>query len=505
MLEIKKISDLEAANQAQDEYDLPVSTGTGIDAVKKISFAIIKVWITQLVNSLLAGVTQGPQGPAGAAGAQGIQGAQGNQGIQGNDGPKGDKGDQGVSGPVGIQGPKGDTGERGLQGIQGMQGIQGAKGDQGDQGPAGADGVSIYNLSSPATRQVGGVNIGDAISGLGIDVLLQKVLAPYSLPTITNTLLTPSPSQYNTQNVVYSVVFRWLQNVGTSAFVSGQIQYKRSSGSAWTNLTTTIVPVNASTNDATATVTLNTAGVNNDGVDFRVVFTDTTQANTSSIYTATFLAYSAPGISFSIGTTTRELGNINTTISGTITRNSPNIALTNYQVQYQLNGAGGWNNVGAPIAAAGASQAISVIHNDVALVNSTSLVYRVVVLDVQTSTTSSTQTINFVGRSGLGYLTTNSAAFADLIGMSNAVITNGKSRTITGVTATGGKYTWYWYTSSAGDLSSIIQDGALPVFGAFTKQAADVTGLNGFGATVTLRAYCSNSTDAFNNRSLAFS
>ena len=91
-----------------------------------------------------------------------------------------------------------------------------------------------------------------------------------------------------------------------------------------------------------------------------------------------------------------------------------------------------------------------------------------------------------------------------ILSFGNSSLTNNKNRTINGVTASGGKYTYYAYASSAGDLTSIIQDGAAPVLGAFTK-LTDISGTNSFGASVTYRVYKSNATDAFTNNSLAFS
>jgi hypothetical protein len=91
-----------------------------------------------------------------------------------------------------------------------------------------------------------------------------------------------------------------------------------------------------------------------------------------------------------------------------------------------------------------------------------------------------------------------------ILSFGNSYLTNNKNRTINGVTASGGKYTYYAYASSAGNLTSIIQDGAAPVLGAFTK-LTDISGTNSFGASVIYRVYKSNATDAFTNNSLAFS
>lgn len=58
------------------------------------------------------------------------------------------------------------------------------------------------------------------------------------------------------------------------------------------------------------------------------------------------------------------------------------------------------------------------------------------------------------------------------------------------------KFTYIVYPSDYGDLSSIIQDGATPVLGGFTKQT-DRTANNEGGISKTWRIYKSNSTGAF--------
>jgi hypothetical protein len=61
-----------------------------------------------------------------------------------------------------------------------------------------------------------------------------------------------------------------------------------------------------------------------------------------------------------------------------------------------------------------------------------------------------------------------------------------------------GNYTYILYPASYGDLSTIIQNGALPVLGAFTK-LGDYTITNAYGASISVRVYKSNSDKAFSN------
>ncbi|MBC6988928.1 hypothetical protein [Hymenobacter sp. BT491] len=107
-------------------------------------------------------------------------------------------------------------------------------------------------------------------------------------------------------------------------------------------------------------------------------------------------------------------------------------------------------------------------------------------------------------KSYFGYSTSPSLSATQLVALGNGQLQSGRARTVSGVTAAGGAYTYYAYEASSGDLSSIILDGAAPVLGAFTR-LPDATGTNALGAPVTLRVYRSNAVNAFTNNSLAFS
>ncbi len=280
-----------------------------------------------------------------------------------------------------------------------------------------------YTRSSPATRNVGGINIGDSLTGLGWDVLFEKILAPYTAPTISNTVLTPSVSNFNQQNVTYNATFRWVQNVGTPAFVSAQVQYRRGSSGSWTNLTTSVATVNSTTKDASASVTVNTSGVDNTQIQFQCVFVDG-QSNTSTPATATFAAYGTPTVTgISVGSTSHEHGDMSSTFVATINRVSPNVPLVSYQPQYQVNG-GSWNNIGSPVSASGATQAVSFTHNDTSLYAANSIGYRILVADAITSAVASAvATVNFYYREWWGSVAALPSSSADVRAISNTQLT----------------------------------------------------------------------------------
>lgn len=68
--------------------------------------------------------------------------------------------------------------------------------------------------------------------------------------------------------------------------------------------------------------------------------------------------------------------------------------------------------------------------------------------------------------------------------------------TCTAANDTLGNFTYIIYPASYGDLTGIIQNGATPVLGAFTK-LGDYTVTNAYGASILVRVYKSNADKAF--------
>ena len=228
-----------------------------------------------------------------------------------------------------------------------------------------------YAGRTPATRNVGGISVGDSLAGYTLETLLQEIIAPYTPPTLSLVSLSPTSSFYNQQSITYNVTFRWAQNVGTTDFVSAQIQYKRGADFVWNNLTTNVVG-GSSQKDASAAVSLNTAGVNNDTVQFRATFVDE-ESNTTDVVTSTFASYASPTVLFSGSFTpaltaggyqVRSLSTAFTgSIGGTFTRNSPNVNLTTYKVSRDYNDSN-FTDLNSLTAISGIGGAISPILTD---------------------------------------------------------------------------------------------------------------------------------------------
>ena len=77
-----------------------------------------------------------------------------------------------------------------------------------------------------------------------------------------------------------------------------------------------------------------------------------------------------------------------------------------------------------------------------------------------------------------------------------------RAKTVSGVTTTAGQYYVYAYPQALGNLTSIIQNGSIPVLSAFNK--TNVTYTNAAGLSITLNVYTSANDGAFTNATLNF-
>lgn len=117
--------------------------------------------------------------------------------------------------------------------------------------------------------------------------------------------------------------------------------------------------------------------------------------------------------------------------------------------------------------------------------------------------TSASVAITFLYKRYIGVTTASSITESVIKGLASSELASSKSKTITGVTASGTQYYVIAYPTALGALSSIIQDGATPVLSAFTRTTVSVT--NAAGYTQDYYVYRSNNVGAFTNAKLALS
>jgi hypothetical protein len=263
-------------------------------------------------------------------------------------------------------------------------------------------------------------------------------------------------------------------------------------------------------------------------LQYRFTVTDTAGATRTVFTNISPADYSTPSLSPSLtpSATTRYRGDLSSTYSGTLTRNSANVSLNTYKIQRELTNGNSWTDItpAINITTNPASTAISLYHFDPATVNSAHLRFRTVytddftsylVLSPQVVTSSTTTNIvfrhkNAVFHSSNASLTVSDIDAVPLVGSDivlGARLMDAKARgsvtnrILVSPTPTGSEYTYYVYAASEPDVSTIILDGATSIYtdtggGAWFKMA-DVTGLNIHGATVTYKVYRTNSTGSF--------
>ena len=390
---------------------------------------------------------QGIQGITGATGATGSQGIQGNTGagIQGNTGATGSQGFQGNTGSTGATGAgiQGNTGATGSQGIQGNTGATGATG-AGIQGNTGATGVGytgaevrsnyLYVQKLFADGSTAEVNLGylgptgsqfvfdsdltaafgagkffgkyvqgDTIPAIGktaVEVIKDALIAALA-PTVSLTSSTTIPFNQTAISNILGLTYT-INSLGAS--VSGvTLEWRRNSAGAYTTLST-------NTGITAFTHTLTDSAFNSQAFNYRYTVRDSVGATAEATKNITPTAYSAPTRTITLtGTnttspetsTSREKGNVASTISAVITRNSPNVEITSWQWQYQENGAGAYSDIGTANVVTGNPSSVSTGATGHSTANTvSSAVYRLKVTDayqdsISSSVTTNSSTINY--------------------------------------------------------------------------------------------------------------
>ncbi len=324
-------------------------------------------------------------------------------------------------------------------------------------------------------------------------------------PTLT---LTSSTTIAFNQTAIDNILnfTKTINSVGATV-ATAVVEWRRNNTGSWTTLTsnTAAVTFTHSLTDGAFSGSSNGIGNDTQPFNYRYTVTDTAGGTKQVLLNITPAIYVAPTKTISAGSTTRERGNVESSVTSTATRQSSLVPIQTLTLQYSLNNTD-WFTLDGPTDVGTSGGALDEVHNDSALVDTNNIYYRLKVIDSFVTSYSSTITINFIYASGLGYRTTAPSTIAHIESdlASNKTLTDSRARTINGVTATDGKKVYYWYRAGAGDLTSIFNGPEL-VTSAFHKLVAgDITGLNAFGATVTFRVYETNDPDAFVDANLQF-
>lgn len=410
-------------------------------------------------------------------------GPQGDPGPQGSIGPAGPGGTQGVPGPPGPVGPIGLTwsglwsatssyesnyavgfasaswfctsavtgssiglspsigsanwallAAQGSPGEQGVQGPDGPQGYQGIQGPTGPQGDS-FTFSAPILvslvtgRSFGRYVNGDTIPATGkttAEVMLMALTQEIP-PTVT--LSSSTTISFNQTAISNVLNFGYTINSLGATATSVLLERRRNGIGSWIGLTNSIVLT-------TYTDTLTDSAFNTQVFNYRYTVTDSQGATNFATFNITPAAYQAPTIALSVIAATksgpetnskREKGNIVSNLSGLITRNSPLVNLSYYQLQYQQNG-GTWTNIGGTVSISGSTASISIYtHNDSLLNGSDSIGYRVRVQDVYQLTDGTANSVSFLNMIFYGTASSVPSTSGDVRSLPNRILTDGSN------------------------------------------------------------------------------
>ena len=97
---------------------------------------------------------------------------------------------------------------------------------------------------------------------------------------------------------------------------------------------------------------------------------------------------------------------------------------------------------------------------------------------------------------------TNPTPTGEQVSSLTGELVTSRAKTVSGVTTPAGQYYVYAYPQELGNLTSIIQNGSIPVLSAFNK--TNVTYTNAAGLSITLNVYTSANDGAFTNATLNF-
>jgi hypothetical protein len=270
----------------------------------------------------------------------------------------------------------------------------------GASGGSGSSDVFATDLvvSLANNRTFGKYVSGSTIPSTGktpaevIKMAIVENIAPTVTLTSTTTIAFNQTAISNVLNFTYVV------NTLGATPSSTILEWRRNGIGSWTTLV-------SATSSTTYTHSITDTNFNTQPFNYKYTVTDSSGAVASATKDITPAAYVTPTAPLTVvGTSVtspetnilREKGNISTNLSGTVTRNSANVNLVSYTLQYQVNGTGNWIPVVATQSIGPSTTAMTLTnHNDTSLVAATSLLYRVVIVDSFQTTTLTPTTVTF--------------------------------------------------------------------------------------------------------------
>jgi hypothetical protein len=347
---------------------------------------------------------------------------------------------------------------------------------RGDNVWASATPTFSTNLTVYLTggKSVGKYTTGQTIPRIG--KTMEQVLDDIAVEVIPPTLALSSPTSsipFNTTSQSITLNFTKTINLPSTSIATLSLEFARSSApTTWSVLTTNTALITYSHAFAESAPNL----YNSDELLYRLVVTDNLLGSTTTpTLTISTAAYVAPSVSWVSSNLTRELGDVivdSTDVRFTITRNSPLVDCVSYQLRRRVTTSGvvgAWADFGSAVSIGASGGTYNVADATLTAATTTAVEYAIIVTDgMGAGTQSSARTITLVHQRFVGYNAATSLTLPDILALANGELSNALGRTIT-ATAGAGLYTYIVYASAAGPITTITQNGSLPVLGAFTE------------------------------------
>lgn len=278
----------------------------------------------------------------------------------------------------------------------------------GGTGSAGTSGTSSDSFVFPndltvsisASKSFGRYTTGNIIPAAGktvAEIIELAIREPLS-PTVNVTSSTVIP--FNQTAIENRLLSSYTINSLDASVDSATLEWRRNNIGDWTVLSTNTISPNPYTHSLTDT------NFNTEPFNYRYSVTDTLGGTNTSYFDITPQPYltasgnvNVIGTSISLPETNgkREHGNVSTTLSGIVSRNTTDVSLKNYSVQFRVN-EGNWFDVPglSNISISGSSVTIpSTIHVPTGSANITDVDYRLQVVDSYSTSSMSYKSINF--------------------------------------------------------------------------------------------------------------
>lgn len=299
-----------------------------------------------------------------------------------------------------------------------------------EAGGSGSTFTQNLTVSLDGAKTFGRYVNGDIIDSIGktpSQVIQMSIVEPIK-PVLT--LTSPTTIAFNQTNINNVINFSHVIKSLGATVNTASLEFRRNNTGSW-NILGTGTASTSSYNHILTDTPFNTQSFN-----YRYIVTDTIGATASAAVTITPVSYSAPtvptptivaynSLTSPETNTSREKGNVNSNISATITRNSPNVDLVSCIFQYKEDN-GSWVSIGSPIPISGSSASVS-LTNHIPSNTASNVYYRLSAYDGYQATVGNQSTLSLYNIIFYGSSSSTPTNSLQVRSLQNRIFTNGSN------------------------------------------------------------------------------